>query len=138
MTPLKLIFIFLGSISLVIGIIGIVVPGLPTTPFLLLTAGLYVKSSDRLYNKLISNRFLGPYIQDYQRNKGMNWRKKIIAIGTMWVMILVSCIFFIDSGSIRLIVVLVGVVGTLVMGILVPTAGSVAVYQEIEQEDKNQ
>jgi uncharacterized membrane protein YbaN (DUF454 family) len=68
----------------------------------------------------------------------MNWRKKIIAIGTMWVMILVSCIFFIDSGSIRLIVVLVGVVGTLVMGILVPTAGSVAVYQEIEQENKNQ
>ncbi len=59
MSFLKSILILLGTLSLCIGVIGIVVPGLPTTPFLLLTAGLYIKSSDKLYTKLISNRLVG-------------------------------------------------------------------------------
>ena len=62
---IKIVFIVLGTLSLGIGIIGIVVPGLPTTPFILLTAGLYIKSSDRLYQKLINSRFIGPYINNF-------------------------------------------------------------------------
>ena len=83
MSLVKIILIVLGTLSLGIGIIGIVVPGLPTTPFLLLTAGLYVKSSDRLYQKLISNRYVGSYILEYQANKGMTKRAKLYAIGLM-------------------------------------------------------
>ena len=54
MNLFKVILIALGTLSLCIGIIGIIVPGLPTTPFILLTAGLYINSSDRSYQKLIT------------------------------------------------------------------------------------
>ncbi|MBN2350080.1 MAG: YbaN family protein [Bacteroidales bacterium] len=118
---MKLLFIILGTLSLCIGIIGIVVPGLPTTPFLLITAGLYIKSSDTLYQKLITNRFVGSYILEFQANKGMTIKTKLYAIGAMWVIITVSCIFFITPFSIKLIVLIVGLIGTIVMGFLVPT-----------------
>lgn len=124
MTLKKIILIFLGTIALLIGVIGVFVPGLPTTPFLLLTAGLYMKSSEKLYQKLISNKYLGPYIVDFYANKGMTRKTKLHAIGTMWVMITLSCVFFIQSISIILIVISVGLIGTMVMGFIVPTAGN--------------
>ena len=66
---IKFLLIFLGTISLILGITGIFVPGMPTTPFLLLTAGCYVKSSDKLYNYLIKNKLIGTYISDFQIKK---------------------------------------------------------------------
>ena len=121
MRPVKILWIFLGTLSLVIGAIGVVVPGLPTTAFLLLAAWLYLKSSEKLYQKLISNKYLGPYILDFQQKKGMTRRTKFRAIGTMWVMITVSCVFFIKPLSVILIVIGLGIVGTVVMGFFVRT-----------------
>ena len=76
----KYIFIFIGSISLVLGIIGIIFPILPTTPFLLLSAYLYVRSSKRLYTWLINHKILGPYIYNYVTYKAIPKRAKISAI----------------------------------------------------------
>jgi len=122
MTLKKIILVFLGTVSLVIGVIAVFIPGLPTTPFLLLTAGLYMKSSEKLYKKLISNKYLGPYILEFQSNKGMTRRTKLHAIGTMWVMIAISCVFFTRSFSIILLVISIGIIGTIVMGFIVPTS----------------
>lgn len=119
--PVKYLWIFLGTLSLAIGAIAIVVPGLPTTAFLLLSAWLYLKSSPRLYSKLISNKYLGPYILEFQEKKGMTRRTKIHAIGTMWVMIAVSCIFFIKSLTVIVFVLGLGIIGTVVMGWIVRT-----------------
>ncbi|MDR2840025.1 MAG: YbaN family protein, partial [Paludibacter sp.] len=58
---MKLLFIILGLISLALGIIGIFLPLLPTTPFLLLSAALFARGSQRLYNWLINHRVLGSY-----------------------------------------------------------------------------
>lgn len=121
MSPVKILYIFLGTLSLALGIIGIVVPGLPTTAFLLLAAWFYVRSSDRLYQKLISNRYLGPYINDFREKKGMTRRTKIQAIGTMWVMITISCVFFIQTLTVILFVIGLGIVGTVVMGFFIRT-----------------
>ena len=121
MTFKRIIFIILGTISLAIGIIGIFVPGLPTTAFLLLTAALYMKSSDRLYRKLMSNKILGPYITEFHNNKGMTRKTKIQAIGTMWFMICISCIFFINPLNIKFFVISLGIAGTVVMGYIIPT-----------------
>lgn len=121
MNVVKILWIVLGTLSLAIGAIAIVVPGLPTTAFLLLAAWFYLKSSDRLYNKLISNKYFGPYILDFQERKGMTRRTKLHAIGTMWVMISISCIFFIKSMTIILFVIGLGIVGTVVMGFIVRT-----------------
>ncbi len=120
----KSILILLGTLSLCIGVIGIVVPGLPTTPFLLLTAWLYVKSSDRLYAKLIANRFVGSYIVKFNQRNGMTIKSKFYAITTMWAMIALSCIFFIEPFTIILTVSAFGIIGTIVMGFVVPTVNN--------------
>ena len=119
---LKILYVFLGTISLLLGIVGIFVPGLPTTPFLLLTATLYIRSSPKLYQIIISNKYLGPYILQYRENKGMTRQQKLSAMGLMWFMISISTLFFIESNIIRLVVVGAGLIGTLVMGLIVPTS----------------
>ncbi len=117
----KTLLIFLGTLSLGIGCIGIFIPGLPTTPFLLITAGLYLRSSDKLYQKVISNRFIGSYINDFQTKKGMTLKIKLYSITLMWLMISSSCIFFISVGLVRLVLIVVGLIGTFVMGFLIQT-----------------
>ncbi len=101
MSFIKVLFVVLGTMSLIIGIIGIIVPGLPTTPFLLLTAWLYLKSSEKLYQKLIGNKFVGYYIVEYQKKEGLTTRTRLTSIGIMWVMIAMSTTFFINQNSIK-------------------------------------
>jgi len=93
---MKILYIILGTISLALGIIGIFVPLLPTTPFLLLTAALYFKSSPRLYNWLLSHKHLGPYIRNFRENKSIPLQAKIISISLLWGTI-AYCIFFVIS-----------------------------------------
>lgn len=121
MNALKVIYLLCGTISLGIGLIGIVVPGLPTTVFLLLTAGLYMKSSEKWYQKLIAIPYVGSKILKYQSNRGMTRKAKLSAIATMWVMITISAIFFIASPEVKLIVLALGFLGTIIIGLFVPT-----------------
>lgn len=94
---MKLLYTILGSISLALGIIGIFLPVLPTTPFLLLTATLYFRSSPKLYAWLIHHKKLGPYIQSFRENKALTLKTKMISIGLTWLTIL-YCVLFILSG----------------------------------------
>lgn len=120
----KTLYIIFGTIALIIGIIGIFIPGLPTTPFLLLTAALYVRSSGKLYDKLMSNPFIRSYIDNYRKNRGMSLRLKISSISLMWFMILISILFFIEYRLLEIVVAVVGVAGTVVMAFVVPTSGN--------------
>ena len=90
---MKTLCIILGSISLALGILGIFLPLLPTTPFLLLTAALYFKGSPRLYNWLLNHRHFGPYIRNFRENKAIPLRAKVISLVLMWGTML-YCIFF--------------------------------------------
>ncbi|WP_088655863.1 YbaN family protein [Geofilum rhodophaeum] len=83
----KTLYILLGSLSLALGVTGIVLPGLPTTPFLLLSATLFLKGSARLHNWLLNHRYLGARIKRYHQHKGMLKQEKIYAILLTWVMI---------------------------------------------------
>lgn len=118
MTLVKILLIILGTVSLIIGIIGVFVPGLPTTPFLLLTLGLYLRSSKKLYQTIITIKYIGPYILEYQLNKGMTLRAKFYAICLMWLMITIACLFFITSPWLILFVLILGGIGTLIMGFI--------------------
>ena len=91
---MKTLCIILGSISLALGILGIFLPLLPTTPFLLLTAALYFKGSPRLYNWLLNHRHFGPYIRNFRENKAIPLRAKIVSVSLIWITIL-NCVFFI-------------------------------------------
>lgn len=124
MTFFKGILIFLGTVSLILAVAGVFIPGLPTTPFVLLSAGLFVRSSDRLYQALISNKTFGSYILKYQSNKGMTRMQKYLSIGMMWIMITISYVFFISAISLKIIILTLGVIGTVVMGFIVPTTNN--------------
>ena len=89
---MKTLFIILGSLSLALGIIGMFLPLLPTTPFLLLTAALYIKNSPRLYDWLISHRILGEYIRNFRENRAIPLHAKIISVSLLWATML-YCIF---------------------------------------------
>ncbi|MCL1943733.1 MAG: YbaN family protein [Candidatus Azobacteroides sp.] len=86
-------WIFSGSICLGLGIIGILVPLLPTTSFLLLTAYCYFKGSPRLYRWLINQPRLGKYIIDYREYKVIPPRAKIMSLTLLWASI-IYCIYF--------------------------------------------
>ncbi|MBN1950275.1 MAG: YbaN family protein [Bacteroidales bacterium] len=124
MRLLKLIYVAGGTLSVGLGVLGIFVPGLPTTVFLLIAAYLYMRSSEKMYKWLISNRLLGKYILDFHQKKGMTLPTKIYAISLMWLMISLSVIFFIPNPIIDYVVLGVGIIGTISMGFLVRTVKS--------------
>ena len=104
-------FIIVGTISIGIGIIGIIVPVLPTTPFLLLAAICYMRGSQRLYNALLCNRFIGSYVRNYLEGRGMSLKMKIWTLSLLWAAIICTAVLATDSLIIRIIlaVVLIGV-----------------------------
>ena len=99
----KILFITAGSVSLFLGVAGIILPVLPTTPFLLLAAACYLKSSEKLYIWLINHRILGIYIKSYIEYKAVTLKAKIISITALWTVISVSALFFIDLLWIRIL-----------------------------------
>lgn len=110
---IKKTFLFLGgSIALILGCIGIVLPILPTTPFLLLAAACYALSSERFYNWLINNRVFGFYIRNYREGKGMPLRLKIFTITILWVTILLSAFLFITILWIQILLIIIAIAVT--------------------------
>lgn len=108
----KAFLIVAGTLSLSLGVIGIFIPGLPTTVFLLGAAACYVRSSERLYSWLLKHRVFGKYIHDYRKHRAMPLKSKIIALIMMWTMIGLSAGIFIKDVKIKIIVVIAGVIGT--------------------------
>ncbi len=112
---IRIILIILGLISTGFGLIGIFVPGLPTTIFLIIAAACFIRSSPTLYNKLISSPILGKYVKDYIEGKGMPIYAKVISI----FMLLLACFissFFLLSDSywlIKYFVLALGIFGTI-------------------------
>ena len=84
------LLIIAGTLSLAVGIVGIVVPILPTTPFLLLAAGCYLRGSQRFYNWLMGSRWLGGYIRNYFEGRGLPLKVKFFTIILLWVTISIS------------------------------------------------
>lgn len=81
----------IGWLSVALGIIGIFVPLLPTTPFLLLAAACFARSSRRFYDWLVMHPRLGPWFRDYLEGNGIPLKGKVYAIVAMWLSISFSC-----------------------------------------------
>jgi uncharacterized membrane protein YbaN (DUF454 family) len=118
---MKIFYIVLGSVAVLLGAIGVFVPGLPTTPLVLLASWCFYRSSPRLQAWLL-NSFLGQYIRDYQAKGGITTRKRISIILLMATMVAISTIFFIKTLPIRIIVWVAGLIGCIVVGFVVPRA----------------
>ena len=118
---LRYIYIVCGCIAVTLGTIGVVVPGLPTTPFVLLASWCFYKSSPRLQAWLLQS-FLGKYIRDYKEKGGLTMRKRLYIIALMATMVSVSIIFFIPNTTVDVIVGVAGLIGCIVVGFVVPKA----------------
>lgn len=98
---MKLLYIILGFISLGVGILGIFLPLLPTTPFLLLSAYLFARSSERWYRWLLNHHVFGAFIRSYREDKSIPLKMKIVAIALLWLTMSFS-IFWVVSDKLWL------------------------------------
>jgi uncharacterized membrane protein YbaN (DUF454 family) len=94
---IKYLLIFIGIVSLGLGILGIFLPLLPTTPFLLLSAMLFARSSKKLYDWLINHKVFGNYIVSFMKEKAIPLKIKILSTFLLWATILFSIFFVIED-----------------------------------------
>jgi uncharacterized membrane protein YbaN (DUF454 family) len=98
-----------GTFFLSLGIVGIVIPLLPTTPFLLLAASCYLRGSARMHRWILTNNYFGEYLRDYQAGRGMPWKVKILTVSLLWAVIAFSAVFATSSTIIRIVLLVVAV-----------------------------
>lgn len=98
-----------GSGFVAVGLLGIFLPVLPTTPFLLVAAACYARASRRFYNALLKSRVFGPAILEWQQHRSIAWRTKLAAIGLMSLSLAVTIVFFVDNGWLRAALAAIGV-----------------------------
>lgn len=103
----KWFLIAVGSISVGLGVLGIFLPLLPTTPFLLLAAACYIRSSKRFYHWLIYHKWFGSYIRNYREGRGIPLITKIIAIALLWLTIGYSVLFVVPFLFVKILFVLI-------------------------------
>ena len=106
---IRWVLIAAGTIFVGLGTLGIFLPILPTTPFLLLAAACYARSSKRFYNRLINNKWFGAYIKNYREGKGIPLKVKVYTISLLWITILFSAFFFISIFWVRVVLILIAV-----------------------------
>ncbi|MFC1982266.1 YbaN family protein [Chloroflexota bacterium] len=119
-TATRRLLIVAGTISTGLGIIGIFVPILPTTPFLLLAAACYMRSSERFYRWLISNRLFGSYVRNYIEGRGMPLRIKVLTVLLLWLTIGVTVTFAVHQIAWRIVLVIIAVLVTVHVGLIRP------------------
>ena len=105
---LKVLLNVAGTVSLGLGILGVFLPLLPATPFLLLASACYLRGSERLHRKLMESRVLGSYIRNFQKGRGIPLRAKVGTIALLWASLLFS-IYSVDILAVDLMLCLCGV-----------------------------
>lgn len=109
-----------GSLALGLGLLGVVLPGLPTTPFVLLAAACYAKASPRLHAWLLNHRLLGPMLRDWEQHRSLTRRTKTVAVVSMTLMVSLSIWSFRGRLIAQLALVLLGAIGAWVV-LRIPT-----------------
>ena len=111
----RMVWFSLGFIIMTIGLIGIVVPGLPTTPLMILAAVCYAKSSQKFYDWVINHKLFGHHVKNYREGKGIPSKSKKIIIPTLWVFVLFAVFIGIPKHLIyaKIATFVLGLIGTI-------------------------
>lgn len=117
---MRILLIIIGTLSVAAGVVGILLPLVPTTPFLLLAAWCFARSSERFYGLLVNNRWLGPYIRNYRDGRGMTLRAKVSTLSVLWIAMIIGAGFVVPILWARLLLVGIGV-GVTVFLLRLPT-----------------
>lgn len=105
---IKILFNVAGTLALFLAILGIFLPLLPTTPFLLLASACYVRGSERLHRWLLGNDIFGPYLANLQAGRGIPMRTKIVALTVMWASLAFSA-WYVPLPWVRLLLLIPGI-----------------------------
>ena len=105
----RILLVTLGTLFVSIGILGIFLPILPTTPFLLLAAVCFARSSPRFYNWLLNNKWFGNYIRNYRNRKGLLLKQKAITIILLWVVIGFSATLAVQALWVKIVLILIAI-----------------------------
>ncbi len=105
-------YLVAGSVALGVGVVGVVVPVLPTTPLLIVTAFCYARGSSRGYRWLVTNRLFGRYLNDYLCGRGVALKVKVGALVLLWGVIAVTAVFFTDRLWLRVLLPAIAVAVT--------------------------
>lgn len=100
-----------GSVALVLGVLGVFLPGLPTTPFVLLAAACYARASPRLHTWMLNHRWIGPMLRDWERDRSLTRRIKAMALLSMAVMVGISLWGFQGRVAVQLVLLATAAVG---------------------------
>ena len=112
----RLLWLALGFLFAAIGTVGIVVPGLPTTPLMILAAACFAKSSQRFYDWVINNRMFGQHVKNYREGNGIPKKSKPMILGTMWIFITFAVLIGIPDSApdiSRYATIFLGIIGTI-------------------------
>ncbi len=93
----RVIYLIIGTVALVLGALGLFLPVLPTTPFVILAAACYLRSSKRMHAWILKSRLFGETIENFQEGRGLKRDTKIRALVLMWATISISAFFFVDK-----------------------------------------
>ena len=106
----KLFFIALGTLSLGVGLLGVIIPVLPTTPFLILAAACYLRGSERLHHWMLNNSLFGGLVKDYLEGRGMKAKQKVFTLVFLWLTITITVVFFIEAFTVKVLLLLIATV----------------------------
>ena len=116
------LWVALGCLFVGLGAIGAVIPGMPTTVFLVLAAACFIRSSQKLYDWLISNKTFGPYLKDYREGKGIPLKAKLIALSMIIIFVSFAVFVAIEAKQIKILVGIIGLIGFWFVCFKVPAA----------------
>ena len=126
----KFIFIFFGVVSFSLGTVGIIIPGLPTTPFMILSSIFFLNSSDKLYTWLTTHEKFGKYVLDFKKGKGITFKTKLYAQSMMLLTMSLSLIpispMFIENLILRITLGISAVFSFWLVGFKIPTNKSLS------------
>jgi uncharacterized membrane protein YbaN (DUF454 family) len=107
------ILTLLGIISLSLGVIGAFVPVLPTTPFLLLAAALFLRGNRKLYDWLLNHPRMGTYITNFVKHKSIPLRVKVVSVATLWITLLYCAIFVAEHWALKALFIAIAIAVTI-------------------------
>ncbi|MCC7461708.1 MAG: YbaN family protein [Gammaproteobacteria bacterium] len=105
---IRLLLLACGCAAVVLGIAGIFLPVLPTTPFMLLAAACFARSSERFHRWLLAHPLLGTTVREWEEHRSVRWRTKWIAILLMTLTLTVSVVFFVPQQSAQIALAVLG------------------------------
>lgn len=111
----RMLLMCAGILFVVLGIIGLFLPIMPTTVFLLLAAACFARGSKRFYNLLLNSPAFGPAILDWRQHRSIPWRTKLFAIAVTVVSFAFSIVFFLHDPRLRLGMAVMGIILVVVL-----------------------